>query len=78
MSLGIGINSFYMSMDEHTRPNKTNPLQSARSMALSAMRVECERFLYRTTEAANFDTLIMHIGHVPMPCHQCSVLYRVK
>ena len=41
----IGENNFCTSMDQHTRPYRTTPLQSVWSMALSAMMVECERFV---------------------------------
>ena len=40
---------FYMTMDQHARPNRTTPLQSVWSMALSAMMVECEQFIYLFT-----------------------------
>ena len=35
-----------MAMDQCVWPDRTAPLQSAWSMVLSAMTVECERFIY--------------------------------
>ena len=37
--------SFYTLMDHHAWPDRTTPLQSAWLMTLSAMTVECERFV---------------------------------
>ena len=34
-----------MAMDQRAWPNRTTPLQSVWSMALSAVMVECERFI---------------------------------
>ena len=42
----IGERKFYTAMDRYTRSVRPTPLESARSMALSAMAVECERFIY--------------------------------
>ena len=33
-------------MEQHSRPNRTTPLESVWSMAQSDMMVECERFIY--------------------------------
>ena len=35
-----------MAMDQHAWPNRTTPLQSVWSMALSAVMVEYEQFIY--------------------------------
>ena len=43
---GIREKKFYTSMNQHAQPNRTTSLQSAWSMALSAMTVECEQFVY--------------------------------
>ena len=43
---GIRENSLCTMMDQHGRPDRTTPLQSAWSMALNAMTVECEQFIY--------------------------------
>ena len=40
-----------MAMDRYTRLVGPTPLESVRSMALSAMAVECERFIYLFTHA---------------------------
>ena len=42
---GTGENRFSTSMDQHAQPDRTTSLQSAWSTALSAMLVECERFI---------------------------------
>ena len=42
-----------MSMDQDAWPNKTNPLQSAWFMELSAMMIECEGFIYYTLKCKN-------------------------
>ena len=39
---GIGEKKFYMAMDQHVQLDRTTPLRSAWSKALSAMTVECE------------------------------------
>ena len=41
----IGQRKFYMAMDQHARPDRTTPLHSTWSMALSPMTVECEQFI---------------------------------
>ena len=43
---GIGQKKFYTAMDEHVQPDRTTPLHSAWLMALSAMTVKYERFIY--------------------------------
>ena len=44
---GIGENSYCTPTNQHAWPDKTTPnLQSAWSMALSAMTIECEWFIY--------------------------------
>ena len=44
---GIGENSYCILTNQLAWPDKTAPLlQSTWSMALSAMMVECERFIY--------------------------------
>ena len=40
----IGENCFCTSMDQHARPNRTTPFQSAWSTVLSAMTVDYEQF----------------------------------
>ena len=42
---GIGEDSFCTSMDQHAWPDRTTPLRSMWSIALSAMTVECEQFI---------------------------------
>ena len=39
---GTGGKRFYMTLDQYIRSVKPAPLQSVKSMALSAMVVECE------------------------------------
>ena len=50
---GLRETSFCLPMDQHLQPDRTTPLQSVHSMALSTMTVECGRFvlfvLYSTT-----------------------------
>ena len=43
---GIEERKSYTAMDRYTRSVRPTPLKSARSMALSAMVVECERSIY--------------------------------
>ena len=44
---GIGENSYCIPMDQHAWPDKSAPLlRNVWSMALSAMMVECEQFIY--------------------------------
>ena len=43
---GIRENSFCTLIDQHAWPNKPTPLSNAWSMALSAMMVKCEVFIY--------------------------------
>ena len=46
MSAETGEKNLCMAMNQNTRSVKPAPLQNARSMALSAMAVECELFIY--------------------------------
>ena len=39
---GIREKKHCMAMDRYAWPNRTTPLQSTQSMALSALRVECD------------------------------------
>ena len=45
-SVWVGGRKSYTAMDRYTRSVRPTPLESARSMALSAMAVEGERFVY--------------------------------
>ena len=54
---GIGESSFCTLMDQHARPNRTTPLQSVWSMALSAMMVECEPFIYLFIQCRRFTNI---------------------
>ena len=43
---GIREKKFYTAMNQHTQPDRTTPLQSVWSMAVSDVTIECERFIY--------------------------------
>ena len=43
---GIGEHNYCTSTDQHAWPDKAALLQSVWSMALHAMTVECEQFIY--------------------------------
>ena len=53
---GIGEKEFYTAMDQHAWPDRTPPLHSAWSMALSAMTVDCEPCIH----LFQIDSAILH------------------